>query len=240
MSTQVKISIVRLVLVNLIPVLGVIFLEWELFEIGITYILQTCAIYFVFELDYYFIDKHTRMHIVMSLIQLFFTALTFGGMMYGSALIMYTIITPQVGEYNDFIEQFFTKLDRMQILFPATGMFVIELVTFYIRKSRDRTHATNNTWRVIRRILYSHLYMVACLLLLSAFPKNIFVMITFFIGLKIVLDYSVEDERVFKTIGQWILKSRVGRWFKEDEKIKSSPKGYLSKNRTYSRRNKRK
>lgn len=240
MNVSLKIFLIKLILVNLVPIIGVIFLEWELFEIGITYILETCAIYLVYELDHYFIDKKTRIPIIMALLQLFFTSLTFGAMMYGSAMIMYIIITPQTGEYNDFIDHFFTKLDRMQIVFPAVAMFVLEIISFYVRKSKDATHTANNTWRIIRRILYSHLYMVVCLIVFSVLPQNMYVMIPFFIGLKIILEYSVEDEKIYRNIGNWISERRLQMQFKGHSKNNSTPAGYLSKKSTYSRRNKRK
>ncbi len=240
MQKSLKISLLRLALVNLIPVIGVIFFEWELFEIGVTYVLETFAIYTVYEIDHFFIDKRTRLPFVFAFIQLVFALVTVAAIMLASVLIIYIMITPEVSTPQAFSNQFVLRLKNLNMLYPLITLLVVEFGTYYIRKSKDSAHIPNSTWRVIRRMLYSHLYISLSLMFLFFFPQSLVLFIPFFIGLKIVLEYSTEDERVFKALWTWILKTRLGRWFKEYTKPKIHPKGYLSKKPTYSRRNKRK
>jgi hypothetical protein len=238
MQTSLKIALLRLALVNLIPVIGVIFFEWELFEIGVSYVLETFAIYTVYEIDHFFIDKRTRLPFVFAFIQLVFALVTVAAFMFATILIIYFILTPP--DPHDFTKDLFRKLDRINLIIPLSVLITIEFITYYIRKSKDVLHQENSTWRVIRRILYSHLYISGSLMFLFFFPQSLVLFIPFFIGLKIVLEYSTEDERVFKALGVWILKTRMGRWFTEYSKNEMHPKGYLSKKPTYSRRNRQK
>ena len=216
MNGKLKLAIVRLILIQLIPIVGVIFFEWQLFEIGVTYILETMAIYVAYELDHYFIDKRTRFLFPMALIQFALTMVTFSGMMFGSAMIIYIILTPPISNpsTNQFVNEFLYRLEEMEMGIAFAGLLVIELITYYIRKAKDTAHIANSTWRVVRRILYSHLYIVACLVILSFFTQNLFVFIPFFIGLKIAFDYSAEDERIFKALWLKFLETKFGSQFK--------------------------
>ncbi|MBI3134867.1 MAG: hypothetical protein HYZ14_09370 [Bacteroidetes bacterium] len=239
MPLSLKISILRLILVNLVPVVGVIFFDWELFEIAIAYILETICVYVVFDIDLFFIDKRTRFPVHFALIQFAFTMLTFSTLMYASAMIIFVIITPPMSRTSDLTDLFEYKLRHMEILFPFITLFILELITYYIRKAKDTNHIANSTWRVIRRILYSHLYIVGALIVLAALPQNKVVFIPFFIGLKLILEYSTEDERLFKTLWKKLVESPVGKYFQAKPAKKKRMPGYLFKKRTYTYRKSR-
>src|SRR5687768_13254415 len=106
MQRSLKISTLKLLLVNLIPVIGVIFFEWELFETAITYILETICVFLVFDIDQYFIDKDTRIPLPFALLQFIFTIATFLALMAGSALMIFSIITPPMETSYGFTQLF--------------------------------------------------------------------------------------------------------------------------------------
>jgi hypothetical protein len=78
---------------------------------------------------------------------------------------------------------------------------------------------------------------VGALIILSAFPQNLFIFIPFFIGLKLVLEYSIEDERLFKALWARFKKTRIWQYFQKRPRKKKPNPGYLLKKRTYTFRN---
>lgn len=240
MTRELRLALIKLLFANLAPIAGVIFLHWDLFEIGICYILETICVYLSFEIDHFFIDKRTRFPFILALIQLAVTLVTFTAIMYASGMIIFVILTPQFGDQNAFNQLFLDRIEEMQLVYPFLYLLILEFITYYIRKSKDLNHLSNSTWRVIRRILYSHLYIVGALLVLSVFPQNIFVFAPFFIGLKLVLEYSTEDERIFKALWKSFKTTQLGKWLTEKPAKKPMVDSYLLKIRTYNRRKNRK
>ena len=203
-----KIFFTRLILVNLMPVFGVAFLGWDAFWIALSYVVETLAIYIVFELDYYFIDRHSRFPFPFALLQFFFTMLPMTGLLTGSVYFIYWITEAGANAETDTIVKGVQRyIEDPDLPWVFAYLFIIELVTFYIRKARIMGYQAKNMWRVIRRILFAQLYLVAALTLLSAFPKNIIAFAIFIIGFKTVLEYSLEDKKFYQKI--------MGRFFRK-------------------------
>lgn len=190
------------------PVFGVAFLGWDAFWIALSYVVETLAIYIVFELDYYFIDRHSRFPFPFALLQFFFTMLPMTGLLTGSVYFIYWITEAGANAETDTIVKGVQRyIEDPDLPWVFAYLFIIELVTFYIRKARIMGYQAKNMWRVIRRILFAQLYLVAALTLLSAFPKNIIAFAIFIIGFKTVLEYSLEDKKFYQKI--------MGRFFRK-------------------------
>jgi hypothetical protein len=237
MDIKLRIALIKLILVNLVPVAGFIFLDWDLFEIGVVYVLETAAIYIVYEIDIFFIDKRTRFPFPMALISFILTSVTFSALMFASVMIIYVIVTPPAATSAAFQRELEYRLLNLEWEVPFAFLIGLELITYYIRKAKTAAHIATSTWRVLRRILFSHLFLALSLIILGFLPQNLVTIIPFFIGLKMVLEYSAEDERLFKSLWLRFLNTSLGSRFKPVPVENRPARGYLLKKRTYRRRN---
>lgn len=184
--------IVKLILLNVVTLIGVIWFDWDLFEIGILYVLDTTVIYFVFELDSFFIDKKTRLPLFFALLQLSFTSIPFLGLMYFMGILTKYITT---GTFNP--DSFFYRIEHMHFWIPGIFFLLSELIYYYTRKAHDPDAVAKNIWRIFRRILYSQIFLVISLVIASNVGNSLWFSVLVFMGLKLVMEYSGEDARAF-------------------------------------------
>jgi len=191
-----KFRIIKIILFNAIPILGFAFLDWQLFEIAVAYILQTFVPFIIFFVDYHFFDKKNRYPFVFAVIQLFFLLIPFIGMMYVYGIIIFTITDNNFifsNKSNSF-ERMLWRLEDMNLELLLIAFFVIETIGYLIKRAADKHHKESKIWYNIRKILFVHVYIISFIALLLVFPDFLLIQVLFIVGFKILFDFAIEDE----------------------------------------------
>lgn len=200
MDMGLKLSLARLILVQLVPIVGVVFFDWDLFEIMMIYLVETLCIYIVFNFDHYFLQPKTRYPAPFAILQLGLSLLPFGGILLANALVVFYVLY-ETDDVNVHVSDLFARrLETLNLAVPFITLFILELVSYFVKKKLDKNHVNNGQWRVYRRILYTTLFIAIGSIILSFFPHNLFIMVPFFIGLKMMMEFSTEDKRIWNNL----------------------------------------
>jgi len=191
-----KFRIIKIILFNAIPILGFAFLDWQLFEIAIAYIIQTFVPFIIFFVDYHFFDKKNRYPFVFALIQLLFLLIPFIAMMYAYGLIIFTITDNNFNfrRGSATFESMLRRLDDMNLEYLLLAFFIVEIIGYLIKRAANPHHKESKIWYNIRKILFVHVYIISFIALLLVFPDFLLFQVLFIVGFKILFDFAIEDE----------------------------------------------
>lgn len=205
MPAKFKLPLIRLIIIQLIPVFGLLFFDWKLFDLAVLYILESMAIFFVFNLHQYFINKKTRYPFIFALIQLLFSLIFFSGFVYGYFVIIY-VVTGET-EHGHFQNELYSRLMEMNFWTVLVVLIVFELISFYLKQARSETSAELNFLKVMKRLLYTHLFVIGGLILLVLTAGNVYLLYPLFILMKIAFELAQEDPKLLGI-----------RWFSKEKK----------------------
>jgi len=199
MRLKLKITILKLILVNTITVVGLLFFDWEIFEVVVIYILESLAIYVVFNVRYFFLEPKTNYPFPLALIQLTISLVPFVAILYAQVAIIYGILTPRSIDFALSFKFAAERVEDMELLIPLFSLICIETLTVFMQR-RNQLKQTNQFFisysRVFIRILFSTLYLIPASFIVFLFNHNFVVSVIFMIGLRFIMEYSIEDERV--------------------------------------------
>jgi hypothetical protein len=223
-----RIPIARLLISALIPLIGYLFFEWKLFDVAMLYLLESVAVFFVFNFHQYFVREKTRYPIPFALIQLGFSLIFFSGLIVVYAFVAFALS----GEGEEGLKHFTAFGSRMEaynIPLVVSVLIIIELVSFYTKFRKNPNIEESNFFRVMKRLLYSHLLIIGGLIPLIFLAFSPAFMFMAFVAMKITFDVMMDNLRIIA-----IIRKRLG--IKRKKKPNHSHDGYLLKKRTYRRR----
>jgi len=199
MQIKLKITILKLILVNTITVVGLLFFDWEIFEVVVIYILESLAIYVVFNVRYFFLEPKTNYPFPLALMQLAISLVPFVAILYAQVAIIYGILAPRSSDFALSFKFAAERVEDMELLIPLFSLICIEALTVFMQR-RNQLKQTNQFFisysRVFIRILFSTLYLIPASFIVLLFNHNFIVSVIFMIGLRFIMEYSIEDERV--------------------------------------------
>jgi len=197
------VTISKIILINLIPLLGYLFFDWTLFEMAVVFLLETCAIYIVHEVDRYFINKETRFPFIFALIQFAFGLPVLASFTFVYSLICYTF-TGDHGTSNKFYDDFINALSEIDYFWIMPILLIIEGLSVINKKLNNPNHQNISYKRMLRRMFYTHFYVIGSLFFVVLIPFGIVTKFLFVICFKVAMDYFVEDSRAWAKFLLWI------------------------------------
>lgn len=186
-STQL---IIKLSITNTVPLIGVFLLDWTFFEIGIFYLIDNLAYFITFQFDDTFIDKKTRLPLFFGLIQFAMMTAMFSIFVFTSSLIIY-YMTYEKGSYEtqEYLEKFYRLIKGFNIEYIICFAVFLEMIAYYTQKRKDESHLENTTIKIIRKTIFTHLYLIVGLFIMTILPIDNLILAPLFIGLKFLSDY---------------------------------------------------
>jgi len=157
MKISLKISIARLIIVQLIPIIGLIFFNRTLFEIAMTYVIETCAIFFVFNIDNYFITNPKQHSKIAAIIEVPLILGFFVCIMILFIPLLYGICNPTGPARPEDIV--FPILFKMRVFEILVAFIVLEFIVFYAKTKKEMKHPDDNYWRLMGRFVFLYLFV---------------------------------------------------------------------------------
>lgn len=196
--------IAAILLGNLIPIIGVLFFEWTMFEVAMTYLLETFIIFFIHEIDKTIFRKDTRLPFIFAFFQTSFLLPVTVGFLYVYSVLIFAITAEPYQRGEAFVKHLQREILHSNIEYLLIALILFESVVYIINNKDGRNHKTAKTWYVMRKILFVHLFIVGSVFLLAFIPLYL-VQIAFLIAFKIMLDFAIEDEQFFVKLKTKIL-----------------------------------
>jgi len=194
MKIALKISIARLIIVQLIPIIGLIFFDWTLFDLSVLYLLESMAMFFVFNFHQYFVQEKTRYPFGFALIQLLFSLVFFSGLIFAFLVVLY--VATGESKFGHFQDHMYHRLMLMNFWYVLLFMIILEFITFYLKISKSSTMVNLNFFRVIKRIFFSYAFVVGSLVLMMLTMGNTVILFSSLVLMKIAFEISMEDPRI--------------------------------------------
>ena len=164
-------SYAEIVLGNMIPVIGIIFFQWSLFEISVIFLAQSCAKFLVFFVDNNFVRKSTRFPAETAIGQIIIFIPFFGGLVFGYILVLYAITgTAEQGRLEDTL---FPLLIQMQVIPLLIYFLSLEFVVFYSKIKNQLKHPDDNFYRVVINFFQLHILVVIGIILSVTFMSDL-------------------------------------------------------------------
>ena len=196
MKTSFKISLARLVVIQLIPIIGLIFFEWQLFDLTVVYLLESVAVFFVFNFHQYFIQKSTRYPFGFALIQLLFSLIFFSGLMFGFLVVLY-VVTGEA-KFGHFQDHMYHRLMLMNFWWVLLMLMILEFTSFYLKISRSKILVVLNFASAMKRILFTYLFVIGSLVLLLLTLGNHIILYTLLVIMKMIFEIAMEDPKIIE------------------------------------------
>lgn len=194
MNESTRISLIRLGLAQVIPIVGLLFFEWRLFDLAVLYILESVAVFFVFNFYQYFIRKETRYPIPFAIIQLLFALIFFSGVSYAYLVITYLITGESA--HGHFADHMHERLLEMHFWSILLVILIFEFIGFFQKLRISKSTAHLNFIRVMKRQLFSYLFIIGGLFLFTITAGNHYIMYAAFMLVKLAFEISMEDQKV--------------------------------------------
>lgn len=213
---QSVLRISKIVLINAFPIIGHFLFGWELFEVALTYIIETFVIFMIFFIYSYFIAKKTRYPIPFALIQLFFVIIPISGFMFLYILVAFTLTEPNLWGTKMKFNHLSDRLDDYHFIQVIICFFIIEGISFALRSKKIKKITT--IWYNIRKLLFVHLFLILFLIISAFIPPNLVIQVIFLVSFKILLDYVVENDQFVAKFSYRFSKSKIfNRHLDEDD-----------------------
>jgi hypothetical protein len=213
MDFRFNITVVKLILVNLIPVIGVLFFHWEIFEIAVSYILESSAAFIVFNIDVNLVNKSTRRLPLAGIFQTVFFVGFFAMFMFFYVLILFAICEDPPPDRME--NTLFPELMDMHIWPVFTAFILLEMIVFYIKVKKELAHPEDNFWRVMNRFIYLHLLVFAGAVVFCWAVISLPVAYAVFISVKLLHDiWRLITDRKKKPVERKLKRSHPLRIFR--------------------------
>lgn len=195
----------KVVALNLIPLAGIILFQWKMFEVAMTYLLETFVAFFIMDFDKYFVDKKTRVGLFFGVIQLLFILPLLIGFIFGYGVILYLITTNDQSEQKYMVEHMTNELFSPTYFYILLALFVFETIHYVIKNKDGRSHKSSSVWFNVRKILIVHFFIMLSVVVFGLFNDGTVIPILFLILFKVVLDYAMEDEQFFTKVREYFM-----------------------------------
>jgi len=212
---QRAIKIAKIILINAFPIIGHFLFEWGLFEVALTYIIETFVIFMIFFINSYFIVKETRYPIPFALIQLFFVIIPIVGFAFVYILVAFGITEPELAATQKDFKELIKRLDQYHLYQVIFSLFIIEGVSFGLRAKHQKKITT--IWYNLKKLMFVHLFIITFLIIYGFLPNWIITQIIFLVSFKIMLDYAVENENFMDSMYERFKKSKRFNRHLDDE-----------------------
>jgi hypothetical protein len=178
---------------NLIPLAGYLFFDWDAFELIVCYVIHSFAIFFLFTVNRFYIKKETRYPFFFASILMPIVVSVYAGFTYLYAWLAYRRCFELPEEFkkkeNDLLME---KLMDMYPYWIFILIVVVEAVLMYgtraVQKSNIRFSDTYMLWRMI----VLHLFMAISVIIVGLMDTDGFGFLFYLIGFKIVIDLWFE------------------------------------------------
>ena len=187
----------KVVGLNLIPIVGIFLFNWEMFEVAMTYLLETFVAFIIMDFDKYFIDKKTRVGVFFGTLQLVFVLPVFVGFIFFYSVILYVITSNYNLGGDNMIDRLTRELLTPTYFYIIFALLIFESIHYAIKNKDGRNHKSSTIWFNIRKIFIVHFFILISVVFLGIFHGSSIVPILFLILFKVVLDYAMEDELFF-------------------------------------------
>ena len=190
----------KIALINTIPLIGVLAFDWGIFELALTYLLETAVAFTVFFIDRCFIDKRSRYPFLFALIQLVFMLFPFCGLIFGWIVLTYFLTQPPFPRSDLMLESLATDFAQFDFYWVLLGFFVLEGINYAIKNRGGRKHKSSAVWFNLQKFFMVHLFVVFTGVIYSVLPHNFLTGLLFVIALKVLLDLLIGDERFIRKL----------------------------------------
>lgn len=190
---QRVIKIAKIILINAFPIIGHFLFDWGLFEVALTYIIETFVIFMIFFINSYFIVKETRYPIPFAMIQLFFVIIPIGGFAAVYTFVAFALTEPVLWNTKPKFDHLASRLDDYHLIEVICCFFIIEGISFALKAKKNQKITT--IWYNLRKLLFVHVFVILFLIASAFIPPNIVLQIVFLVSFKILLDYAVDNEQ---------------------------------------------
>lgn len=191
---------------NLVPIIGLIFLDWGIFELAVTYLLETAVTFFIFSFDHFIINKKSRYPFIYGIIFMFFLMLPFLGLVYGWLILAYTMTHPDFATTQAMFSSLESFIRDFDIYWIIGTFLMIETIFYLLKNANGRKDKSSTIWHNLKRFLFIHLFVVSSAFIFSYVPHNNITALFFIIAFKIMLDYVLENEKTMDKIDRLLSK----------------------------------
>jgi hypothetical protein len=191
---------------NLIPIIGVLFFSWGIFELAFTYFLETGVAFLVFFIDRFFVAKDTRYPFFFALIQLWFLLFPFIGIIWGWIILTFSLTQPDFEENKHMFVALEQHVIEFNFYWVLVGFFVFEVINYFMKNKGGRNDKTSSVWFNLKKFLMVHLFVILCTFIYSILPHNTLTGLIFIMSLKIVLDYVLENDKTMHKLDRILSK----------------------------------
>ncbi|MBI3136236.1 MAG: hypothetical protein HYZ14_16295 [Bacteroidetes bacterium] len=187
-----KSTAVKQMLSILIPLIGVLFLDWNMIKVLAMFQLELLAIYLAYYISYYMLDSKTKFPFVASAFMLLLSIPVILIILVLQFCILYGFL-----ELNTFtleravshgVDEFFDQVSWSVLIYFT----LLELAYQRLEKQKNPHHYYVITHAIFRRLFMSNLYLLVVCIPALFLENSLFFAVPVLIGFKFVMEFTGE------------------------------------------------
>lgn len=185
------VSVIPLIIANIIPLFGVMFFNWSLFQILFLYWLESGVI------GFYNVFKLIKINGLLNILLVPFFIVHFGGFMAGHLIFIFAFFAPEL-THASFFPQSKTFLPLLQTsIFPIMTLFISHGISFFTNFIGKREYQHMNAGKQMqapyKRIIIMHLTILFGGWLILLFKEPVLGLILL-IAIKMIIDIRTHEK----------------------------------------------
>lgn len=187
MTKNNSLLLIKICLINLIPVFGILFLEWQIFEIAFSFLLDTMVLFVFSYFDHYIINKTKKESTLLTVMQFInnFLLLTVITLILIGFINYITEIKSGTG--IEIIDKVAENLLDFQYVLILPSIIFFNGIYFWLTKNTEEKDTT--IWKVLERIFYLYMFITIAGIIFGILPYMSGLGLSLFIIAKIFIDY---------------------------------------------------
>ena len=172
--------------------LGIILLDWEIFEVALTYLLETGISFFIAMLRHYFVNKDTKESLLIAIFNIIFFSMSLLGILALLAGIIHYLTGPKLEKVQDAFLSMPERINESEISFILISIGIVHIIVFILQKILVKKVIKVSLWANLEKIFYINAFIGICTLIYGFLPHNSTIGLFLFVIAKFLVDFFLE------------------------------------------------
>jgi len=192
-SSQLK--FIKIIGLNLVVVFGIFLLEWDIFEVAIAFLIETCINFIVAAFFHHFTNTKTKEPFALAFISLISISGAIIAFMALEAGLIHYLTGPKYDDIMDAIGQMPERISGYEFGYVIVSVIAISLVSYLIQKYYLKQVEKITIWEMLEKLFYIHVFIGIATIIYGFIGFNSVFGLTLFISAKIAIDFFLDKAK---------------------------------------------
>lgn len=190
-----RLKIAKIAGLNLVVLLGVFLLDWDIFEVAVAFLLETGINFVVAAYFHYFVTTESKEPFLMATFSLTVVAAVISCFLALEAGLIHYLTGPKYESVIQAIGFMPDRISAYEFGYVITAVLVISLISYLIQKYYLKKVEKITIWQMLEKLFYIHVFIAIATIIYGLVGFNSEIGLLLFICAKIAIDYYLDHSK---------------------------------------------